>query len=213
MRIDVFHDTACPWCRIGKQNLKLALEQWQGEPVEVHYHSFFLNPAIPPEGHEFLPYMSAKGGGTIAPEQFFAGPRDAGAQAGLTFNFEKITRAPNTMLSHRLIALAPDAQREALIDAVYAAYFEHGQDIGDLDVLVNIAAAHGMDPADTRHALEGDVMHDQVLAQVQQAQQLGVSGVPFFVFNNALAFSGAQPPEIILRVMAQVNELVNQEGQ
>lgn len=206
MRIDVYHDTACPWCRIGKAHLKQALEQWDGPPVAVHYHTFFLNPAIPAEGHNFREYMTAKGGGRVPMEGWFARPREMGAQVGLTFNFERITMAPNTLLSHRLIALAPEAVREGVIDAVYAAYFEHGQDIGDVGVLVEIGAAHGMDPAALRAGLAGDAGAAAVLADAARGQQLGVTGVPFFVLENKYALSGAQPPAMILQVMHQVRE-------
>ncbi len=204
MRIDLFHDTACPWCRIGKRQLQLALDAWQGEPVEVHYRSFLLNPAMPPEGYEFRSYMQAKGGGRVPLEHFFAAPREMGAAVGLRFNFEQIRRAPNTMLSHRLIALAPDDRRSAVVDAVYAAYFEHGQDIGDLQTLVDIAAAAGMDAQLTGRLLEGDTARAQVLADVRWAQEAGISGVPFFIFDGKYALSGARPPAALEEVMRQV---------
>lgn len=206
MRIDVYHDTACPWCRIGKAHLQQALAQWEGEPVEVQYHTFFLNPSIPAEGHDFREYMTAKGGGQVPMEGWFARPREMGAKAGLTFNFEKIRHAPNTLLSHRLIAITPEDQREAMIDAVYAAYFEDGRNIGDIEVLVALAAAHGMDTDDVRARLASDEAEQQVLADAAYGQQLGVTGVPFFVFENKYAFSGAQPPEAILQVMNRVIE-------
>ena len=78
MQIDLFHDTACPWCRIGKRHLQLALAQWDGEPVQVRYLTFFLNERIPAAGEDFKPYMNAKVGGRIPLEQMFAGPRQAG---------------------------------------------------------------------------------------------------------------------------------------
>lgn len=206
MRIDVFHDTACPWCRIGKAHLKAALAQWDGAPVMVAYHTFFLNAAIPAAGYPFHEYMQAKGGGQVPLEQWFAAPREMGRRAGLTFNFERITHAPNTLLSHQLIMLTPEDGREAMIDALYAAYFEHGQDIGSLDVLTAVAAAQGMDSVAMRARLAAGEGREAVLADAAQASALGISGVPFFVFNNALAFSGAQPPETILRVMRQAAE-------
>ena len=206
MRIDVYHDTACPWCRIGKAHLKQALAQWDGQPVEVRYHTFFLNPSIPPEGYNFREYMAAKGDGQVPMESWFARPREMGAQVGVTFNFEKIKHAPNTLLSHRLIAMAPADEREAVIDAVYAAYFEHGRNIGELEVLAEIAAAHGRDPDEVRARLATDEAEQQVLADAAHGQQLGVTGVPFFVFENRYGFSGAQPPAVILQVMQQVQE-------
>lgn len=209
MRIDLFHDTACPWCRVGKTHLRQAITEWErdgGEVVEVYYHTFFLNPSIPPEGYAFREYMHAKGGGQVPMEQWFAAPRDMGQRAGLTFNFEAIERAPNTLLSHQLIALAPDDKCEAVIDAVYAAYFQHGQDIGSMDVLLQIASDCGLNVDTIRQQLEDGAKRNDVMADAMQGARIGVSGVPFFIVNQRLAFSGAQPPDVILDVMRQVQE-------
>jgi predicted DsbA family dithiol-disulfide isomerase len=203
MHIDVYQDTVCPWCRIGKRHLEMALEGYE-QPVSVAYHSFYLNPDIPPEGYDFAPYMKAKGGGQIELEGFFDAPRERGAAVGLTFNFEDITRAPNTTLSHQLIAITPDADRAAMTDAIYAAYFEHGHDIGELDVLLDIAEAQGLDRQTTREKLEAGEGLEDVQADVALARQLGISGVPFFVINGKYGFSGAQPPQMIRSVLEQV---------
>lgn len=210
MQIDIYQDTACPWCRVGKRNLKTALASWTGEAVTTVYHPFFLNPDIPPEGYAFLPYMKAKGGGRVLPEQWFDGPREAGRRAGVIFNFEQMERAPNTLLSHELIALTPETQREAVMDAVYAAYFEHGQDIGSLEVLVEIAQENGLDADLLRKQLENHEAREQVLAEAAHAAELGISGVPFFIINKRYAFSGAQPPDAIIRVLQQVVSLEKQ---
>jgi predicted DsbA family dithiol-disulfide isomerase len=155
--------------------------------------------------------MNAKGGGQVPLEQWFARPREMGAQVGLTFNFDDITHAPNTLLSHQLIALAPADKREAVIDAVYAAYFEHGRNIGDIDVLVDIAASQGMEADDTREQLASDAKREAVLADAARGRQIGVQGVPFFVMNNRLAFSGAQPPQTILQVMQKAADMATEE--
>ena len=204
MQIDLFSDTVCPWCRIGKRHLELALAGWDGEPVTVRYRSFFLDPTIPAEGRDFRGHMTAKGGGRVPLEQFFDPPRERGAAVGLTFNFEAIEKTPNTMLSHRLAYLAPEDKRGEVLDALYAAYFEHGRDIGDIDVLVDVAQSCGLDGAAIREALAGEAGTAEVLADVAFAQQVGISGVPFFIFNDKYAFSGAQPPEMIRHVLAQV---------
>jgi len=203
MQIDVYHDTVCPWCRIGKRHLQLALAEWDGEPVNVTYRTFFLNPDIPPEGYPFQSYMHTKGGGRMPLEGWFAAPRDAGARVGLTFDFERIEHAPNSTLSHQLIALTPEDQREAIIDTIYAAYFEHGWNIGNIDVLVSIAEQSGLDADDMRDALSSNACHDEVMSDFRQSQQIGVTGVPFFVIDNRLALSGAQPPAVILDVLQQ----------
>ncbi len=207
MQIDVYHDTVCPWCRIGKRNLQLALDSWDGEEVTVNYRTFFLNPDVPPEGYPFQAYMQAKGGGQVQLEQWFAAPREAGRRAGLTFNFESIEYAPNSALSHQLIALAPEDKREAVIDAIYTAYFEEGRNIGALNVLVEIAGAHGLETDTIHQALLQNAKQAEIMSEVATSRTLGVTGVPFFVVNNRLAFSGAQPPSVILDVMRQALEI------
>ncbi len=206
MQIDIFSDTVCPWCRIGKRHLELALADWSGEPVTIRHRSFFLDPDIPAEGYDFQAHMTAKGGGRMTPEDFFAMPRQRGKAVGLTFNFEDIAKAPNTMLSHRLIYLTPEAERGAMLDAIFAAYFEFGRDIGDPDVLAAIAGEQGQDAAAIRTALAGDAAEAQVLADVDFARQAGISSVPFFIFNDKYALSGAQPVEVMGRVLRQVAE-------
>jgi predicted DsbA family dithiol-disulfide isomerase len=204
MQIDLFHDTVCPWCRIGKRHLELALDNWTGESPTVRIRSFFLNPDIPTEGYDFKPYMLAKGRGQMSLEDFFSGPQRMGQSAGLNFNFEAIEKAPNSLLSHRLIALTPETHKFPMVDAIYAAYFEHGRDIGDIDVLADIAMETGFDRSDIRAKLSTDLGEAEVFEDVSFARQAGISGVPFFIFNNHYAFSGAQPPEMIRRVMLQV---------
>lgn len=204
MQIDVFYDSVCPWCRIGKRHLDLALAAWDGEPATVHYRSFFLDPNIPAAGIDFKTNMLAKGGGRLSLADFFDAPTERGAAVGLTFDFDAIKLAPNTMLSHRLVTIVPADMQAAMLDAVYAAYFEHGQDIGDIDVLVDLAAGLGLEPHEIRAALLSDAGEDRVRADVAFAAQAGISSVPFFIFNDKYAFSGAQPPESIRRVLAQV---------
>jgi predicted DsbA family dithiol-disulfide isomerase len=203
MLVEVWQDTVCPWCRIGERHLKLALAQWQGAPVEVRYRAFFLDPEMPAEGRDFTATMNRKGGGQVPLESFFAEPRRRGEAVGLKFNFEQIARMPNTLLSHRLVALAPEDKKEAVLEAVYAAFFEHGKDIGQPGVLLDIAAAQGLDRAEVAGQLATDAGQAEVLADAREAQQLGISGVPFFVFGRRYALNGAQPPEMILRALQQ----------
>ncbi len=206
MRIDLYQDTVCPWCRIGKKNLQLALEQWGGE-AEVVYHTFFLNPDVPAEGYDFREYLSAKMG--IQPGQLtsvFDGPTRMGAAVGLEFNFDKIERSPNSMLSHRLIAMAPADQREAVIDALYDAYFRDGRDIGDLDTLIAIAAEQGLEATALRARLLTDEAQAAVEAEASHAHELGITGVPFFIIDQIYAFSGAHLPERMVRVLQQASQ-------
>ncbi len=154
-----------------------------------------------------MPYMQKKGGGNIAPEQFFAGPRQMGLQSGLIFNFTDISKAPNTLLAHTLITVAPKDKQAALIDAIYAAFFEHGQDVGDKDTLLKLAEDVGLNRDEMARGLTDPAVQAQVKAEAQQAHQLGVSGVPFFVINQKYAFSGAQSPETMTQILEQVSSM------
>ena len=187
--------------------MQRSLQDWHGEPVQVEYRAFFLNPTIPPEGYDFIPYMQAKFNGRVSLEQAFDGPRRVGEAVGLVFNLDKITKAPNSTLSHCLIALANPDIREQVVEAVYAAYFEHGLDIGDGETLIQIGKNFGMDENRLRVDLGAETVRAQVEAEAREAGQLGVSGVPFFVINDKYAFSGAQPPEVILNTLRKVAKL------
>lgn len=184
--------------------MQRSLQHWQGEAVTVEYRTFLLNPAIPSEGYDFAPYMQAKFGGRISLQQAFDGPRRLGAATGLVFNMDRISKAPNSILSHCLIALAPADRRSDLVDDVYAAYFEHGQDIGDLETLLGIGQKHGLEAGKLRAELTGGAVKQQVLREADEAYQLGVNAVPLFVFNHRYGLSGAQPPEAILNALRQV---------
>ena len=172
----------------------------------MEYKPFFLDPTIPPEGMDFREKMTLKGGGRIPLERFFDGPRQMGEQIGLRFNFEDITKAPNTMLSHALLALTPDGKADSVIDDVYAAYFEHGQDIGDIEVLLQIAERHGLDGDRLKVQMQEAETQSKVQKEVEEAYRLGVSGVPFFVIDQKYAFSGAQPPEVITQILQKVEK-------
>lgn len=168
----------------------------------MEYRPFFLDPSIPPEGMDFRERLNRKAAGRFPIERFFEAPRQMGEGIGLTFNFEKIIRAPNTMLSHCLIELSPADKVDAVIDEVYDAYFEYGQDIGDIEVLLEIAKRQGMDATGIQEA----ETKARVQEQVQQAYGRGINAVPFFVIDDNYGFSGAQPPEVITQILEQVNK-------
>ncbi|USG63394.1 DsbA family oxidoreductase [Brevibacillus ruminantium] len=206
MIIEIFQDTICPWCRIGKKHLFDALKQWNGEAVEIRYRAFQLNPDTPKEGVPFLEYMSSMKGGPDAAKQMVQHAANAGAASGVPFQFEKVTMWPNTLASHQLIKLAPPEKQTEVVDAVYRAYFEEGKDIGQAEVLLSIASALGMDQNETKQRLEKGEGLEEIEADLQYAQELEITGVPFFVIDRKLALSGAHPVENFLKAFQQVTE-------
>jgi predicted DsbA family dithiol-disulfide isomerase len=211
--IDVVSDVVCPWCYIGKRHLDRALELWCEEQpdceVTVHWRPFFLNPDTPEAGEPYRPFLEKKFGGPKQLEELWQRVGEAGRTAGIAFAFEKIELRANTLNAHRLIHYGQTrvgAGRAAigdLVEALFAAQFLEGRHVGDRAVLADVAAACGMDHDAVLRYLESTEDVEAVRGGAVEAQHKGISGVPFFIFNNRLAASGAQPPEALLQVMRQ----------
>ena len=202
MIIDIFHDTVCPWCKIGKKHLFDALEQWQGEAINIQWHPFLLNDTIPIEGVEFRGYMQSRKG--MKPEELdrmFDHARQRGEAAGVKFNFSKISLMPNTILSHRRIALTPEKSKLAVVEAVYKAYFEDGLDIGNIDLLVSLGKAAGMDATELRNLLSGEAALNEVMSDASSARRNGITTVPFFILNNKISVNGSESVEVFLQAL------------
>lgn len=202
MLIDIFHDPVCPWCRIGKKHLFDALEQWQVEAVNIRWHAFLLDDTIPPQGHEFRSFMKArKGIGTEELKRMFDYTQQVGEAAGVKLDFDKISLAVNTTLSHRLIALAPEKIKNTVVEAIYKAYFEDGLDIGNIDILASIGKAAGMNHTELRNLLSSDAALDEVMNDAVGARHRGITSVPFFIFNNKIRVDGSHSVEIFLHIL------------
>lgn len=198
--VTMIADFACPWCRIGKANLDAALAEWNGRPVELTFLPYFLDPGMPPEGRDFRQHLSRKFQGAPL-DAMFERVSEAGARSGLEFRWDLVGKSPNTTLAHQLIFIAPDTVKSALSTAIYDAYFLQGKDITDLDTLLDLAAASGLDRDSTRQRLAAGEGAAEVHSIARQVAEQGVTGVPFFIFDSRLALSGAQPAELILDAM------------
>lgn len=206
MLIDVFHDTACPWCRIGKKYLFDALTQWQGEKVTIRWHPFLLDDTIPTQGIDFRSFMTArKGIGEQELSRLFSYTKQAGERAGVKLDFESMPLAVNTTVSHRLIALTPEQDKSAVVEAIYQAYFEDGLNIGDVETLVNLAKSFSFDTAQLRQQLSGDIALAEVMAQAKAARQQGINSVPFFRINDRINVNGSQSVEVFLQALQQAS--------
>jgi len=210
LTIDVVSDVVCPWCFVGKRHLDKALAQWRTEhpdgEVTVNWHPFFLNPDTPEGGEPYRPFLEKKFGGPQGLAEIWQRVREAGKPAGVDFAFEKIELRANTLAAHRLIHYAQktDPGKAAmLVEALFAAQFLEGRHVGDRAILAEIAGACGFDAAAAKAYLDSDEDADAVREDAEQSRRMGINGVPFFVFNQKLAASGAQPPEALLEAMRQ----------
>ncbi|MBM3478921.1 MAG: DsbA family oxidoreductase [Alphaproteobacteria bacterium] len=200
MIIDIVSDVVCPWCYVGKRQLERALTLEPQPGLQVAWRPFQLNPDMPEEGMERAAYLRAKFGEDGGGDRY-ARVRAAGASVGLDFAFDRIRRTPNTLQAHRLIrwSAAIDAQ-DAMVEALFRAYFLEGEDVGDKATLARIAVSVGFAEADTAAYLAGDRDAEALRAEDAFARQVGITGVPCFIVDRKFAISGAQPPEAFLEI-------------
>ena len=204
MVIDVVSDAVCPWCYVGKKRLEMALAKTDGVAPAVRWRPFQLDPSIPDGGLERKAYMRAKFRDDARIAEAHERLKALGAEVGIRFDFDSIQRAPNTLNAHRLIRWASEAgAQDAVVDRLFALYFEEGADIGDVETLVQAAAACGMDAESVKRRLATDEDVESVNAEIGEAQRVGVSGVPFFIFANRLAVSGAQSAEVLAQAIQE----------
>ncbi len=198
-RLDVVSDVVCPWCYIGKHRLAQALAKLDADlDIEVRWRPFELNPGLPPGGMDRRAYCEAKFGSLEYANQLYANVAANARADGLPIAVERIARTPNTRAAHRLIECAGEhGCQDALVDALFEAYFVAGRDIGDEAVLLDVAEAAGLGRDIAGAALADDAGAAAIAAAEDEAHALGVTGVPAFVYNGRLLFTGAQTPETI----------------
>jgi predicted DsbA family dithiol-disulfide isomerase len=190
--VEIASDVICPWCYIGKRRLEKALARLEGLETRVEWLPFQLNPSMPPRGLARAEYRRAKFGSLERGRALDARVAAEGAGEGIAFAFERMQRTPNTSSAHRLIDLAQSQGRaDPVVNALFRAYFEEARDIGDEEVLSGIARAQGIqswpEGADSARVLQNE----------ERVRELGISGVPTFIFDRKTGISGAYPPEIL----------------
>jgi predicted DsbA family dithiol-disulfide isomerase len=199
--VDIVSDTICPWCYIGKRRFERALDISGRNDVAISWRPFQLNPDMSPEGMTRDDYVRAKFGGGDRPRQIYQAIAESGREAGIEFQFSRIRRTPNTVLSHRLIFWSAKQERqEEVVGELFRAYFEDGLDIGHLEVLVDCARRAGLDQELAHKYLLSDEGRQEVVASDVYARRLGINGVPCFIVNRKYAVSGAQPPSAFVEV-------------
>ena len=210
-QIDVISDVVCPWCFIGKRNLERALETWRKKYPEempvVRWHPFQLNPQLPDSGVPRKQYLENKFGGPERTKEIYARVSAAGKRADIDFAFDAIQVQPNTIDAHRLMHYAGEhGKQDEMAEVIFRRYFLEGADLSNKETLADIAQQAGMNREEVTAYLAGNADRELIEEQDRRARAIGVEGVPFFIFNQRLALSGAQPPEVIVEAMEKARE-------
>ena len=210
MQIDIVSDTVCPWCFVGKRRFERALELRPQTELNLTWRPYQLNPTMPSEGIDRKAYLSAKFGGLERAERSNERLREAGAEVGIQFRFDEIEMTPNSVNSHRLIQYAKTHSGNGafVAEKLYVAYFLEARNIGDINILEDIAVEAGLDGKAFNQYIRSDDDRGFILEQDEAIRRQGITGVPCFIIGGKYAVSGAQPPEIF----HQIFDLVHQEA-
>ena len=201
--IAIFSDLICPWCYIGKRRMEEALRQLPADTqVSRSWHPFQLNPEMPRAGLNRRMYRGKKFGSWERSQAMDAQVTAAGKSVGIEFRYDLQTHTPNTFDSHRLVWLAgTSGVQDAVVEALFRAYFCEGVNFDDPQKLIEVAVSTGMDAARLNRFFASDEGASAVRDEEQRARVLGISGVPLYVFNETVSFSGAQPAETFLEAL------------
>jgi predicted DsbA family dithiol-disulfide isomerase len=204
MKVEIWSDVVCPWCYIGKRRFETALGAFDhAADVEVEWHSFELDPRAPRrvEGDSTTRLATKYG---MTREQAAASQAHVtglAAEDGLAFQLKE-AKSGNTFDAHRLLHLAADRGIQGDVkERLLAAYLTEGEAIGDRETLVRVVADAGVDPEEARAVLHGDKFSSEVRGDERRAQEIGVTGVPFFLFGGRYAVAGAQPATVLLEAL------------
>lgn len=204
LTLDVVSDVMCPWCYIGKRRIEKAIARTK-LPVTLVWRPFQLDPTLPAEGKDRATYLAEKFGSAEAAEGMYSRVREAGAEEGIPFAFDRIRVSSNTLDAHRLIRWATrEGVADPVVEALFRAYFVEGRNIGDRNVLIEIAEDAGMEDVAARLESDEDVAVTQ--EEIARAGQMGVTGVPTTIVAGKYALVGAQPADTIAQALMQIAE-------
>lgn len=199
MHIDIVSDLVCPWCYLGKKRLARALALRPETRVSLRWRAFQLNPEIPVGGLDREAYLVTKFGSVAKAARNTEALTALGKSEGIAFSFDQIRRMPNTRDAHRLMRFAAkQGKADVMAERLFHAYFAEGRDIGNRQILTDIAVALGHDGVQARRWLDSDSGLREVLEEDRNARRLGIAGVPCFIIDSGYAISGAQEPEFFL---------------
>ena len=205
IKLDIMSDPICPWCYIGKAHLDKALADHPNHPFAIEWHPFQLNPDMPSEGMPRREYLEGKFGGKEGAVRAYAPVVEHAEKAGLNINFEAMQRTPNTLNAHRLIHWAGiEGRQTAAVASLFQAYFVDARDIGDAEVLADIADGIEMDAAVVTRLLKTDEDAKSIRDRDAHSRSMGIASVPTFIVASQHAVPGAQPPELWANVIAEL---------
>ena len=207
IKLDIMSDPICPWCYIGKAHLDRALESEPDHPFVIEWHPFQLNPDMPEAGMDRRAYLEGKFGGKEAAVRAYAPVVEHAEKAGLKINFEAMQRTPNTLNAHRLIHWAGiEGRQTAAVSALFKAYFVDARDIGDAEVLCDIADVIEMDASLVSRLLDTDADVQDIRDRDAHSRKMGITSVPTFIVAGQHAVPGAQPPDLWKKVLADLRK-------
>ncbi|KRD08816.1 disulfide bond formation protein DsbA [Flavobacterium sp. Root901] len=209
MKIEIWSDIMCPFCYIGKRQLEAALEQFPNNDFEIEWKSFQLDPTITPQsGKDVYTFLAERKGMSLEQsKEMHKGVTERAKSVGLDYNFDK-TVISNSLEAHRIIQLAKTKKLgDQMEEIFFKAYFTEGRDLNDGPTLIELAEKAGLNKNDVIEVLESDHLYlKEVQNDITEAQQIGVQGVPFFVFDRKYAVSGAQPVEAFVQTIQEVQK-------
>ena len=210
-KIEIFSDVVCPWCYIGKRNLEKALQILNEKDVQfestLNWRSFQLNPQLKEEGILRKDYITNKFGEGANSEIIYERVRLAGEAVGLTMNFDKIIMQPNSSKMHSLIYAAKETNRDIeLIENFFKAFFIDGMNLTDFEIVSKVASDSGLDSETINGVFHDNLFEKFVQEDIIMSKKYNITGVPFYVIDDSIGISGAQPPEVIVDAINQSNK-------
>lgn len=212
VKLDIISDPICPWCYIGKTLLDHALEAEPEHPFEIEWHPFQLNPDMPLVGMDRRAYLEGKFGGKEQAVKVYGQIDQHARDVGLELDLGAIKRTPNTLNAHRLIHWAGIEQRQSMVmSALFRAYFKEGRDIGNVEVLADLADTCGMDAALVQRLLATDEDLEGIREKDAGFRKMGVNSVPTFIIAGQHAVPGAQSVEVWRNVITDIKSQIEAE--
>jgi len=210
IELDIFSDTVCPWCYIGKKRLENALNKYKNLVIKQTWRPFQLNPGMPPDGMDRQEYLISKFGSSDAAKTVYENIYEEGVKEGINFNFDLIEVTPNSFNSHRLLALAYKVDiQEKVLDDLFESYFLHGKNIGDPNILLQIAIEHNINAEEFKSYLSDQENIEPLANEAIQAKKMGINSVPTFIVNRQIVINGAQTSENFELIFEKLKSRIN----